>query len=115
MRDYSKISPALWQSARFNDLPSDDGRYLYLYLLTSSHQTSAGCYQLPDGYSCSDLRWPLARCSTTAARRRPASATGAGSFPHRISFKLDMMVFLVSAKTAASLPSVHGMCFISFS
>ena len=61
MRDYSKISPAVWQSARFNSLPSDDGRYLYLYLLTSSHQTSAGCYQLPDGYACSDLRWPLER------------------------------------------------------
>lgn len=58
MRDYSKISPAVWQSARFNSLPSDDGRYLYLYLLTCSHQTSAGCYVLPEGYACSDLRWP---------------------------------------------------------
>lgn len=57
MRDYSKISPALWQSSRFNGLPSDDGRYLYLYFLTCSHQNSAGCYRLPDGYACSDLRW----------------------------------------------------------
>jgi hypothetical protein len=57
MRDYSKISPAVWQSARFNSLPSDDGRYLDLYLLTCSHQTSAGCYVLPEGYACSDLRW----------------------------------------------------------
>lgn len=61
MRDFSKISPALWQSDRFNNLPSDDGRYLYLYLLTSRHQTSAGCYQLPDGYACTDLRWELER------------------------------------------------------
>ncbi len=61
MRDFSKISPAVWQSQRFNTLPSDDGRYLYLYLLTSSHQTSAGCYQLPDGYACSDLAWELER------------------------------------------------------
>ena len=61
MRDYSKISPAVWQSARFNSLPSDDGRYLYLYLLTCSHQTSAGCYVLPEGYACSDLRWPPER------------------------------------------------------
>lgn len=61
MRDFSKISPSVWQSDRFNNLQSDDGRYLYLYLLTSSHQTSAGCYQLPDGYACSDLRWELER------------------------------------------------------
>jgi hypothetical protein len=61
MRDYSKVSPALWQSERFNSLPSDDGRYLYLYLLTNEHQTSAGCYRIPDGYACSDLRWPLER------------------------------------------------------
>ena len=57
MRDFSKISPAVWQSLRFNSLPSDDGRYLYLYLLTNRHQNSAGCYQLPDGYACTDLLW----------------------------------------------------------
>jgi hypothetical protein len=57
MRGYSKISPALWDSERFNTLPSDDGRYLYLYLLTSRHQTSAGAYRRPDGYAATDLRW----------------------------------------------------------
>ncbi len=57
MRDFSKISPAVWQSSRFNSLPSDDGRYLYLYLLTNRHQNSAGCYRLPDGYACTDLLW----------------------------------------------------------
>jgi hypothetical protein len=61
MRDFSKISPAVWQSKRFNSLPSDDGRYLYLYLLTNEHQTSAGCYRLPDGYAINDLRWELSR------------------------------------------------------
>lgn len=61
MRDYSKISPNLWQSARFNGLPSDDARYVYLYLLTSSHQTSAGCYRLPNAYAADDLKWPEAR------------------------------------------------------
>ena len=61
MRDFSKISPALWQSKRFNTLPSDDGRYLYLYLLTNGHQTSAGAYRLPDGYATNDLRWELSR------------------------------------------------------
>jgi hypothetical protein len=61
MRDYSKVSPAVWQSERFNNLASDDARYLYLYLLTNEHQTMAGCYRLPDGYACADLRWPLER------------------------------------------------------
>src|SRR5262245_53704602 len=61
MRVFSKISPAVWQSSRFNSLPSDDGRYLYLYLLTNTHQNSAGCYRLPDGYACSDLRWDRER------------------------------------------------------
>ena len=72
MRDYSKISPAVWQSARFNSLPSDDGRYLYLYLLTCSHQTSAGCYTLPEGYACSDLHWSPERYS--AAREQLVAA-----------------------------------------
>ncbi len=64
MRDFSKISPAIWQSNRFKNLPSDDGRYLHLYFLTSRHQTSAGCYQLPDGYACTDLRWTPKRYAT---------------------------------------------------
>ena len=64
MRDFSKISPALWHSKRFNNLPSDDGRYLYLYLLTNEHQTSAGCYRLPDGYATNDLSWELSRYVT---------------------------------------------------
>ena len=61
MREFSKISPVLWQSKRFNNLASDDARFLYLYLLTNSHQTSAGCYRLPDGYATNDLRWELSR------------------------------------------------------
>jgi hypothetical protein len=61
MRDYSKVSPVLWQSQRFNSLPSDEGRYLYLYLLTNEHQNSAGCYRLRDGTACDDLQWPKDR------------------------------------------------------
>jgi hypothetical protein len=61
MRSFSKISPDLWDSERFTTLPSDDGRYLYLYLLTCRHQTSAGAYKLPDGYAATDLRWTSER------------------------------------------------------
>jgi hypothetical protein len=72
MRDFNKVSPALWQSSRFADLPSDDGRYLYLYLLTCPHQNSAGCCWLPDGYACNDLRWEPERYRT--ARQSLADA-----------------------------------------
>jgi len=61
MRDFNKVSPTLWQSSRFVDLPSDDGRFLYLYLLTCHHQNSAGCFWLPDGYACNDIRWEAKR------------------------------------------------------
>ena len=61
MRDFSKISPTLWHSERFNGLAHDDARYTYLYLLTSEHQTSAGCYRLPDAYAAADLPWPVER------------------------------------------------------
>ena len=61
MREYSKVSPNVWQSERFNSLPSDDGRYLYLYLLTCQHQSSAGCYWLPEGLCLRGSRWPSNR------------------------------------------------------
>lgn len=61
MRDFTKVSPALWQSERFWSLPSDDGRFLLFYFLTSSHQNSAGAYVIPDGYASTDLHWDLSR------------------------------------------------------
>lgn len=61
MREYSKVAPSLWHSERFNGLGSDDAKLAYLYLLTCEHQTSAGCYRLPDAYAAADLRWPLER------------------------------------------------------
>lgn len=61
MRDFSKVSPSLWHSERFNSLASDDARFAYLYMLTCEHQTSAGCYRLPDAYAAADLRWPVER------------------------------------------------------
>ncbi len=57
MRPFHKISPTVWQSKRFQSLPPDDGRFLLLYLLTCPHNNSAGCFWLPNGYACYDLRW----------------------------------------------------------
>ncbi|WP_394889541.1 hypothetical protein ACG873_30235 [Mesorhizobium sp. AaZ16] len=61
MREFSKVSPKLWRSARFRGLQTDDGRLFYLYLLSCEHQTSAGCFRLPDAYAAADLGWPVDR------------------------------------------------------
>lgn len=60
-RDFSKVAPNVWQSRKFWQLPDDDARLCYLYVLTSAHANSAGCYDLPIGYGSSDLRWPPER------------------------------------------------------
>lgn len=56
-RKFSKVSPALWRSGRFATLPTKEAKLLYLYFLTSEHQTSAGAFRIPDGYACEDLGW----------------------------------------------------------
>ena len=56
MREFSKISCAVWQSQRFRRL-NDKGRLLYLYLHTCPHVNSIGCYYLPMGYISTDLGW----------------------------------------------------------
>ena len=60
-RQFSKVSPAVWRSGRFIGLGDTEAQLLYLYYLSCEHQTSAGCFRLPDGYACSDLGWPLDR------------------------------------------------------
>ena len=61
MREFSKVSPAVWLSKRFTNLASDDAKLCYLYLLTSEHQNSAGVYRLKDEYAVADLRWTMDR------------------------------------------------------
>jgi len=55
-REFTKVSPALWASARFNAL-ADRGRLLFLYMLTNQHINSSGVYRLPDAYAASDIGW----------------------------------------------------------
>jgi Fe2+ or Zn2+ uptake regulation protein len=64
MRDFSKVSPVLWRSKRFRNLPSDQARLTYLYLLTNKHQTSAGAYELPPAYAADDLGWCVSTVKT---------------------------------------------------
>lgn len=60
-REFSKVSPKVWRSNRFRALPSDDARYLLLFVLTSPHQTSAGCFKMPDAYGSADMNWTVER------------------------------------------------------
>src|SRR6266481_7056163 len=60
MREFSKVSPAIWSSPKFRGLP-DDARQALLYFITSAHQNACGCFALPDGYSITDLQWALER------------------------------------------------------
>ncbi|TIM06647.1 hypothetical protein [Mesorhizobium sp.] len=55
-RTFTKVSPMVWRSPRFINLP-EEAKVGYLYLLTNAHVTSAGIYELPRGYACSDLGW----------------------------------------------------------
>lgn len=57
MRDFVKVSQTVWKSKKFRALPNDDGRYLYLYILTCPHSNSPGCFDLPMSYASGDLRW----------------------------------------------------------
>lgn len=59
MREFYKVSPTLWGSRKYWSLPDDLCRYMYGYLLTNRHGNSAGCYQLPPGYGCADLKWSV--------------------------------------------------------
>ncbi|CAN7396693.1 hypothetical protein LJR235_002373 [Pararhizobium sp. LjRoot235] len=72
MREFSKVSPLLWRDKRFQGLASSDARLAFFYFSTCEHQTSAGCYRLPDGYAANDLGWDTARYQ--AARKEITSA-----------------------------------------
>lgn len=54
-RDFSKVSPSVWGSRRLRTLSSITVKYTFIYMLTSKHVNSAGCYTLPDAYACADL------------------------------------------------------------
>lgn len=58
---FSKVSPAVWRSRRFTSLPDSDAKLLYLYFVTSEHQTSIGAYVIPTGYAIADLAWDAPR------------------------------------------------------
>jgi hypothetical protein len=72
MREYTKVAPRLWRNQAFLALPDDSDRYLYLYLKTNEHQTSAGAYRLPAAYAMADLHWPADAYFAALERLRAA-------------------------------------------
>lgn len=60
MRDYGKVETALWSHDKMRSL-SDDGKLLFVFLITSPHSTMTGCFRAPAGYVSEDLGWPFER------------------------------------------------------
>ncbi|MDP1702603.1 MAG: hypothetical protein Q8L53_16825 [Aestuariivirga sp.] len=55
MRGFSKVYSNLWQSGKFNALTDNQSKLAYLYLLTSPHSNSSGCFDIKTGYATADL------------------------------------------------------------
>ena len=51
---YSKVFVKIWHSKDFRTL-SEEGKMLFLYLLTSPHRNMGGFYYLPFPYLCFDI------------------------------------------------------------
>jgi hypothetical protein len=64
---FSKVSPAVWRSRRFISLSTCEAKLLYLYFVTSEHQTSIGAYSIPTGYAIADLGWKVEAYETARA------------------------------------------------
>lgn len=56
MRQYGQIQCAIWGHPEFGAL-SDNGKLLFLYLLTGEHSNGLGCYRIPFPYAQADLNW----------------------------------------------------------
>ena len=53
---YIRVATKIWTDEKTKPL-SDDGKLLYLYILSSPHSNMAGYYVLPKPYVCYDLGW----------------------------------------------------------
>jgi hypothetical protein len=57
---YTKIDSLLWTDDKYKGL-SDDGKMLFVYVLTCPHRNSLGLYFLPPPYAAYDLGWTAQR------------------------------------------------------
>lgn len=64
MRNYGSVHTRFWSNPEILKL-SDQAKLLGLYLLTGPHTNMLGCFRLPLGYICEDLKWG---CETVSQR-----------------------------------------------
>lgn len=76
MSHYRKVDVRIWNDEKFRAL-SDDGRSLFLLILTHPHMTSLGAMRASAASLADDLRWPAAR---TAKAFRQLLAQGLVAF-----------------------------------
>jgi hypothetical protein len=67
MRDYGVVRVRFWEWAKRKGLNAEE-RELALYLLTSPHGNSLGCFRLPMAYLCDDLGRGIETVSQTISR-----------------------------------------------
>jgi hypothetical protein len=83
---YQRIEVNTWWDEKFTKL-SDDGKFMFLYVLTSPHSNSIGAYVLKKGYIAEDLnpkKWPIKRIDAALAELLKAEL-----------IKYDEVVFLI--------------------
>jgi hypothetical protein len=62
MARYRKVDPRIWNDAKFRSL-SDDGKLVFLFLMTNPHMTSLGAMRETIPGLASELDWKLERFS----------------------------------------------------
>jgi len=62
MRSYGKVESAFWQNPKVRKL-TEAARLLLLYIYSTPHGNSVGCFVLPNGYIMEDIGWSLERVS----------------------------------------------------
>jgi hypothetical protein len=67
MRDYGVVRVRFWEWAKRKRLNAEE-RELALYLLTSPHGNSLGCFRLPMAYLCDDLGRDIETVTKTVSR-----------------------------------------------
>ena len=60
MRAYGKIESTFWQNPKMKPL-SDTEKLFLLYIYSTPHGNSQGCFILPVGYISADMNWPFER------------------------------------------------------
>lgn len=78
VKPYTMVGRDIWRSKAFKMLPDDMARYLYLYFLTSPHQTSSGCMVMKEAYALGDLGLQGAAWTPEAYRRYKSVLVNAG-------------------------------------